>query len=105
MISLAPHHPILSQKKVVKAIDFEGEHVNANRLMNQVSGKRKRGGQRLKERSIICRIDCEDGSSHSVLSCVKGTLVEINNQLLETPQLLSQEVSSQIFCRYIIVRA
>ena len=93
MITLAPHHPILAEKKVVKSIDFEGEHMSSNRLMNQVSGKRKRGGQKLKERSVICRINCQDESSHCMLSSIKGTLVEINSQLLEEPQLITQDVS------------
>lgn len=64
-----------------------------NRLLNTVTGKRKKGGQKLKERSIICQVKCTDGSVFSILAGIKGTLVEINEALLTQPNLLIDEVS------------
>lgn len=78
--------------------------MSSNRLMNKVSGKRKRGGQKLKERSVICRIICEDGSCYSVLSCMKGILVEINTELINNPQLITQDPWGRGFIAIIITR-
>lgn len=87
--------PPASSLKVATDIPKE-QLVNAqkhNRLLNNVRGKRKKGGQKLKERSIICQVKCTDGSVFSILAGIKGILVEINEALLTQPNLLIEEVS------------
>lgn len=84
-----------SSSKVTADVSKE-QLVNAqkhNRLMNNVRGKRKKGGQKLKERSILCEVKCSDGAIFTILSGVKGVLIEINEALLTQPNLLIEEVS------------
>jgi len=104
MISLAPEHEVLKAGKVITSVDFvggseldieslrgNGKRGGGNRLMNKVSGKFKKGGQKLKPDSILCLINCSDGSSYTVLSGITGNLIEINQRLLEKPQLITEK--------------
>lgn len=86
LITIAPSHPIVAEKKQVVEIDFVAG--NVDRLKNKVSGKGKRGGQKLEEKSILCRVKCEDGFSYDIYSCVPGKLIEINKNLITNPNLL-----------------
>ena len=49
LVSLAPNHPVIKEKKTIKKLDFDVSK-NCNRLKNTVSGKGKKGGQGLDER-------------------------------------------------------
>lgn len=64
-----------------------------DRTANKVSGRSKKGGQKLKATSTLCVINCSDGSRHVVLSGVYGKLIEINERLTTEPQLVQQAVS------------
>lgn len=86
LITVAPTHPIVKENKTIKKIDFSSG--NIDRLQNQARGKSKRGGQKLEPQSLLCRVDCEDGTSYEIYSCIKGLLVEINKNITENPQLL-----------------
>lgn len=87
LVTIAPSHPIIKDKKTIKTIDFVTAG-NVNRLENIVSGKSKRGGQKLTEKSVLCRVECDDGCRYDIFSCIKGKLIEINKNLLENPNLL-----------------
>ena len=52
LVSLAPNHPVIKEKKTIKNLDFDVSK-NCNRLKNTVSGKGKKGGQGLDERYRI----------------------------------------------------
>ncbi|XP_067142279.1 protein Abitram [Centruroides vittatus] len=93
VITLAPMHPILTEKKTITSVDFKIGEVS--RLQNQVSGKWKRGGQQLKQHSPLCEIHCNDNSVYVVYSCVYGRLVEVNENLLEKPHLLTEKTWSE----------
>ncbi|KAI1288099.1 hypothetical protein HDE_09619 [Halotydeus destructor] len=97
LISLAPGHEVLKLNKTIESIDFVGKHEAGNRLMNKVSGKGKRGGQKLKEDSVLCEIKTSDGKKYSVLSCMRGNLIEINEKLVDKPQLLTNQPWSEGF--------
>jgi len=90
VITVAPSHPLISKKKKIKSIDFQITG-KLNRLENKVTGKRKKGGQWLIEESPLCRVICEDGSRYTLYSCIKGKLVEVNEQLLQNPNLLIEK--------------
>lgn len=90
LITIAPTHPILLEGKQIESINFETAG-KKSRLNNKVSGKFKRGGQKLKENSIICIIKTADGCEYTIYSCVTGTLVEVNERLLEDPNLLKDK--------------
>ena len=87
LVTLAPSHPILANKKQINKIDFQVS-ANVDRMKNKVSGKGKHGAQFLQPNSPLCYIECADGSKYTVDSCIKGKLVEMNNELIQNPKLL-----------------
>ncbi|GBN88347.1 hypothetical protein AVEN_53730-1 [Araneus ventricosus] len=89
-----PNHPILKENLDVISVKFESNR-NVNRLSNKVSGKFKRGGQKLSERSVLCSVKCSDDREYSLYSCISGTLVEVNEKLLENPNLLKEKPWSE----------
>lgn len=92
MVSLAPSHPLLKEKKVIKEIDFQINH-KLSRLDNKVSGKHKKGGQMVAATSLICSVICEDSTCYAMLAGINGTLVEVNEKLVTNPSLLRESVS------------
>lgn len=94
MISLAEYHPIMKLNKKIRSINFLVNN-RTNRLKNMVSGKSKRGAQKLLPDSLLCSIECEDGTKYPVYSCIKGKLMEINNTLLDNPNLLVKQPVSE----------
>lgn len=101
LITLAPTHPILKENKLIKKIDFQIND-NCNRAKNKVSGKGKRGAQPLQKNSILCHIICEDGSNYSPRSCINGKLVEVNDQLIENPNLLTTSPQEEGFIALVL---
>jgi len=87
LITLAPTHPVISQNKKIEKFNFEISR-NVDRRLNKVSGKGKHGAQILQPSSAICFIECSDGSTYSICSCVNGKLVEINNSIVANPDLV-----------------
>lgn len=87
VITLAPSHPILKEGKVVTKVGFQ-VGPNTNRLENKVTGKGKRGAQTMTPSSPLCQITCSDGSSYTPCACMRCFLVEVNENLLEQPQLI-----------------
>ncbi|XP_015906225.1 protein Abitram [Parasteatoda tepidariorum] len=90
LITIAPTHPILTECLNIHSIEFNSVG-NVNRLSNKVSGKFKRGAQKLKEKSVICKLKCDNDSEYILYSCVAGKLVEINEKLIENPNLLKEK--------------
>lgn len=66
-----------------------------DRSKNMVSGKRKRGGQWVDQTAPLCIVTCEDGSTHTLFSGIRGKLVEMNDKLLSHPQLLTHKCDTQ----------
>ncbi|GBN46789.1 Protein Simiate [Araneus ventricosus] len=94
LITIGPNHPILKENLDVISVKFESNR-NVNRLSNKVSGKFKRGGQKLSERSVLCSVKCSGDREYSLYSCISGTLVEVNEKLLENPNLLKEKPWSE----------
>uniref|UniRef100_A0A8C1JHQ6 Protein Abitram n=1 Tax=Cyprinus carpio TaxID=7962 RepID=A0A8C1JHQ6_CYPCA len=69
-------------------------------LKNKVSGKSKRGGQSLTEFAPLCRITCTDEQEYTVFSCIRGRLLEVNEAILNKPDLLLEKPSTE---GYIVV--
>lgn len=90
MISLADHHPVIKGAKQVSRIDCKVDG-KTDRFKNSASGKGKRGAQRLDANSVLCYVECSDGSRYPVYSCMNGKLLEINESLIESPQLLVEK--------------
>lgn len=96
MISLAEHHPIIANRKRVSKIDCSIDE-KTDRLKNAASGKGKRGAQKLEAGSLLCSLECDDGTVYPVYSCVKGKLIEMNESLLKQPHLLVEKPVSEGF--------
>jgi len=94
VITLAPSHTVLTQRKRVTQIVYDVSP-NVDRRTNTVSGKGKRGAQVLTPSSVVCYLDCSDGSRYAVRSCVPGKLVEMNDQLTENPNLVTERPSDR----------
>lgn len=94
LISLSHRHPVLDQNdegKEIESVSFESESGFNNRLDNKVSGRKKHGAQKLKVKSVLCRIQCRDGSVFHVLTGMKGKLIEVNENLIQDPSLLRKD--------------
>ena len=64
VITVAPSHPLLQCKQIVK-VNFQVS-TKVNRLDNKVSGKGKKGAQHLQPESLICEVTSSDGSKYSL---------------------------------------
>lgn len=89
MLSLAPSHVILQGNKGIKKVDFRVSD-KLDRSLNKVSGKGKHGAQPLQTNSNVCTVSCLDGQTYVIKCCMIGKLVEVNEALLEDPQLLKE---------------
>ncbi|XP_063832370.1 protein Abitram [Ostrinia nubilalis] len=98
LLSLAPSHFFFKSSKKYR-INFSIGTVD--RLQNSVKGKGKKGGQYLEKNSTICEV-FDDETSFKVPSCVKGTLIEINESLVEHPELLREMPDSDGFIAIIL---
>ncbi|XP_041102370.1 protein Abitram-like [Polyodon spathula] len=94
VITLAESHPILQNGRQIKSINYQIS-ANCSRLQNKVSGKSKRGGQFLTELAPLCRITCTDGEEYTVFSCIRGRLLEVNEDILTNPSLLQEKPSTE----------
>jgi len=54
----------------------------------------QQGAQWINEGSPLCHLTCDDGSVYTVYGCIRGNLVEVNENLVSSPQLLVAKVSS-----------
>ncbi|GFY44724.1 protein Abitram [Trichonephila inaurata madagascariensis] len=94
LITLAPTHPILKENLDVISINFDPVG-KVNRLSNKVSGKFKKGGQKLSEKSVLCTVKCNNDCEYTIYSCIVGKLVEVNERLVENPKLLKENPWSE----------
>ncbi|XP_028673961.1 protein Abitram [Erpetoichthys calabaricus] len=94
VITLAPSHPALQKERRIQNIDYQIS-AGCSRLQNKVSGKSKRGGQFLTEFAPLCKITCSDGLEFTVYSCIRGRLLEVNEEILKNPGLLQEKPSTE----------
>uniref|UniRef100_A0A8D2PP87 Protein Abitram n=1 Tax=Zosterops lateralis melanops TaxID=1220523 RepID=A0A8D2PP87_ZOSLA len=94
VITLAEAHPLLQSGKTIKNINYQIS-ANCSRLQNKVSGKSKRGAQFLTELAPLCRISSSDGEEYTIYSCIRGRLIEVNENILTNPALLQEKPSTE----------
>lgn len=87
MLTLAPSHKVFEDDKRITKVDFKVSH-KLDRVRNKVSGKSKHGAQPLQTNSNICIITCSDEKTYTIKCCIIGKLVEVNEALLQKPELL-----------------
>ncbi|KAJ2376518.1 hypothetical protein IW150_001934 [Coemansia sp. RSA 2607] len=97
VIGLAPEHPLLDPQcretvgRVVR-VEFVQNVVDA-----RVSGKKKRGAQRLDPDVSLCLVHTDKNLVFNIRSAVQGQLVEWNARLVQTPELLYTHPSQAFF--------
>lgn len=89
MISIAPSHMIFQNGKQILKVDYKVSD-KLDRMLNKVSGKSKHGAQPLQANSNICAITCSDGNIYTIKCCIVGKLIEVNEVLLQNPELLKE---------------
>jgi len=87
LVGLAPSH--IAFAKGIKSVDFNIG--NADRRQNIVSGKGKKGAMNLQPLSALAIVTCKDDTQYRVISCITGKLLEVNERLIDNPELLAQE--------------
>ncbi|KAG9355427.1 hypothetical protein JZ751_000265 [Albula glossodonta] len=101
VITLAESHPILQEDKKIQRISYQIS-AGCSRLQNKVSGKSKRGGQFLTELAPLCRITSTDGEEYTIFSCIRGRLLEVNEDILTRPNLLLEKPSTEGYIAVIL---
>lgn len=101
LVTLSESHPVVRNKKTITKIDFKVSE-KWDRSQSKVVGKSKKGAQFLLPHSQLCFIECSDESRYTVFSCMKGKLIEINQQLLNNPQLLVDKPLSHGFIAIVL---
>lgn len=86
LIGLDQSH--IAVKKGIKSINFDVG--NCDRSKNQVSGKGKRGAMNLQPLSMIAIVTCVDDTEYKVVSTITGKLIEVNERLVNTPNLIGK---------------
>lgn len=84
LICLSPKH--IAFKKGIESVNFAIG--NIDRTQNKVIGKSKKGAMNLQPSSSIAAITCKDGSEYKIISCITGKLLQVNEKLINEPQLL-----------------
>jgi len=93
VVTLAKSHPILVENKEVIKVDFQVDK-RLNRLDNKVSGKNKRGAQNVSITAPLCHVTCSDQSKYTIPAGMKGSLVEVNDNLVQKPSLMTTKTST-----------
>ncbi|NXN96827.1 F206A protein, partial [Rhinopomastus cyanomelas] len=94
VITLAEAHPLLQSGKTITSVNYQIS-ANCSRLQNKVSGKSKRGAQFLTELAPLCRISSSDGEEYTIYSCIRGRLIEVNENILSNPAILQEKPSTE----------
>jgi len=101
LLTLAENHPIIANQKTITKIDFQISD-KIDRRDSKVVGKGKKGGQFLAPNAILCHIECSDSTKYTVYSCVKGKLIELNENLLKNYELLVKDPDCKGFIAIIL---
>ncbi|XP_026856735.1 protein Abitram isoform X2 [Electrophorus electricus] len=101
VITLAETHPVLRKGSKIKSINYRISD-GCSRLNNKVSGKSKRGGQFLTEFAPLCRITCTDNVEYTIFSCIRGRLLEVNEDIIMSPDLLLEKPSTEGYIAVIL---
>lgn len=84
IICLSPRHPICQKKLQLEEIEFLA-------VFRSVSGKRKRGGTFMQQSTKICSLKSKCGQEYIVRCPIRGTLLELNEKVVQKPELLVEK--------------
>lgn len=86
VIGLAPSHVAFKDEGGITAVDFNVG--KSDRSGMKVTGKRKKNAQHFESNTALCKISTKN-DTYIVRCCVKGSLLEVNQQLIKQPELLN----------------
>ncbi|KAL6511887.1 hypothetical protein OROGR_021484 [Orobanche gracilis] len=86
VVGLAPSHVAFKDKGGIISVDFNVG--KSDRSGIKVTRKRKRNAQHFESNTALCKV-CTRDASYIVRCCVKGSLLEVNERLIEQPELLN----------------
>ncbi|CAH9095101.1 unnamed protein product [Cuscuta europaea] len=89
VIGIASTHVAFKDEGGIIAVDFNVG--KSDRSGIKVTGKRKKNAQLFESNSALCKV-CTKDTSYVVRCCVKGSLLEVNERLVEHPELLISSV-------------
>ncbi|XP_053671628.1 protein Abitram [Anopheles nili] len=84
LVGLAKEHAAF--QKGIRSVSFEVGKFD--RSDNKVSGRKKSGGMILQYDSTLALVTCVDGTVCKVRSCVQGKLVEVNERVVNDPEIM-----------------
>lgn len=87
LVTLAKSHAICKKGVAIRRVNFKVGN-KLDRSDNKVVGKGKRGGQYVDENSILCIVELADDSVYKIMAGMKGKLIEVNENLINDPELL-----------------
>lgn len=98
LVTLAPSHPIIAMDKSIVKVEhkFDGG-TPIDRLASKPEGKSKKGCQKLQKNHPICAITCSDGTKYVVTACITSKLIEINESVIDKPELIKSRPLSSGF--------
>ena len=103
VITLAPSHAVLKTNATVKSVSFKVSD-KCDRFHNKVSGKRKRGAQWLNPESPLCIVTTNDDAVYTIRPGIRGNLIEVNENLLKFPNLISDMPESNGYIAIIMIK-
>ncbi|KAJ0256515.1 Actin-binding transcription modulator [Hirschfeldia incana] len=92
VIGLAPTHIAFKDQGGITNIDFNVG--KSDRSVLKVSGKRKKNAMRSESNTALCKVSTAN-DSYIVRCCVKGSLLEVNERLINQPQLLNSSADRE----------
>ncbi|XP_014490563.1 protein Simiate-like [Vigna radiata var. radiata] len=86
VIGLAPFHAAFKDEGGITTVDFNVG--KSDRSEMKVIGKQKKNAQHFESNTALCKISTKN-YTYIVRCCVKGSLLEVNQQLIKQPKLLN----------------
>jgi len=103
VVTLAKSHALVQDRVPIAKVNFKVTK-KVDRSENKVKGKSKKGGQFVEETSLLCIVECVDGTEHHIEACIRGKLVEINENLATNPQLLLDKPETEGYIGIVLQR-
>ncbi|KAJ1350707.1 hypothetical protein KIN20_006572 [Parelaphostrongylus tenuis] len=97
-LSTAPTNDLPHLSSEVIKVDFgntKNKKTGLSRNDHVVVGKGKKGGLHLQKETRLCVIHCKDGEEVIVRAGVRGVLVEVNERLIDNPDLVRTAPENQ----------